>query len=280
VVNGIRDADGNGPNWSGPQARASAGSSGWYSVGQVSELVGVSVRTLHHYDEIGLLVPSGRTPSGYRLYDQADLTRLQHIVVYRRLEFSLEEIGRLLDAAPADVETHLRRQRAAVSTRLDELHALVGALDRALESVMTDRPLSTAEMKELFGEGFSEDFATEAQERWGDTDAWAQSRSRTREYTKADWAAVKAEQDAVNAAFVAALTAGERADGARAMDAAEAHRRHIQDRFYDLGHPMHRALADMYLADPRFTATYERIHPGLAQYVHDAIHANADRAAG
>ncbi len=248
-----------------------------YSVGQVGELLGITVRTLHHYDEIGLLVPSARSAAGYRLYSDADLTRLQHIVVYRRLAFSLEEIKDLLDAAAGDVEDHLRRQRAAVSGRLDEMHALVTAIDRALETVMNDRPLSTAEMKELFGDGFSEEYQAEAEQRWGDTDAWKQSAGRTVGYTKADWEAVKADQDAVNAAFVAALDAGLPATADAAMDAAEDHRRQIHDRFYDLGHDMHRGLADMYLADPRFTATYENLRVGLAQYVHDAIHANADR---
>ena len=229
-----------------------------YSVGQVSEMLGVSVRTLHHYDEIGLLTPSRRSPSGYRLYDSGDLTRLQHIVVYRRLEFGLEEIRILLDCAAADLEAHLRRQRAAVSDRLDELHALVGAIDIALEAVMTDRPITTEEMKELFGDSFSEDYQAEAEQRWGDTDAWRQSQQRTGRYTKGDWQAVKAEQEAVTLALAAAMDAGLPATSEQAMDAAEQHRRHIHDRFYDLGYDMHRGLADMYLADPRFTAFYER----------------------
>ncbi|MBL8930997.1 MAG: MerR family transcriptional regulator [Kineosporiaceae bacterium] len=247
------------------------------SVGQVSGLLGVTVRTLHHYDAIGLVPPGERSASGYRLYTPADLTRLQHVVVYRRLGFPLEEIADLLDADPAGVESHLRRQRAAVSTRLDDLHTLITAIDRALENVMADRPMTTAEMKELFGDSYSEEYQAEAEERWGDTDAWRQSTSRTRQYTRSDWEAIKAEGEATTLAFVHALEAGLPATSERAMDAAEGHRRHIHDRFYDLGYEMHRGLADMYLADPRFTATYEDIREGLAQYVHDAIHANADR---
>lgn len=142
---------------------------------------------------------------------------------------------------------------------------------------MSDRPITTPELKELFGEGFSEDYEREAEERWGDTDAWTQSRRRTGAYTKQDWEAIKAEQDAVNGELAAALADGEPATGERAMAAAERHRLLVDDRFYDLGHEMHRNLADMYLADPRFTATYENVRTGLAQYVHDAIHANADR---
>lgn len=250
-----------------------------WTVGQVAEVFGVTVRTLHHYDEIGLLVPSERSAAGYRLYTDADLVRLQQVVVYRRLELPLDEIRALLDRAEDAVE-HLKRQRAAVLSRRDELSQLVTAIDRALEREMSERPATPEEMKELFGDGFTDDYQAEAQERWGDTDAWKQSAARTRRYSKADWQAVKAEMDAVNAAFIAAKRRGEPATGAAAMDAAEQHRRHIADRFYDLDHEFHRGLADMYVADPRFTKTYDDLEPGLAQYVHDAIHANARRHGG
>jgi len=249
------------------------------SVGQVSAQLGVTVRTLHHYDEIGLVRPSERSPAGYRLYTPEDLTRLQHVVVYRRLGFSLEEIAELLDADPAGVESHLRRQREAVSARLDDVHALITAIDRALETVMADRPMSPAELKELFGDSYDENDATEAEERWGETDAWKQSQSRATHYTRGDWETIKTEHEAMTLAFVRAMEAGLPATSEQAMDAAEEHRRHIHDRFYDLGYDLHRGLADMYLADPRFTTTYEDIHEGLAHYVHDAIHANADRHA-
>jgi hypothetical protein len=163
--------------------------------------------------------------------------------------------------------------------RLGELNELVAAIDRALEREMSEQPATTEDLKELFGDGFKDEYQQEAEQRWGETEAWKQSASRTKGYTKADWAQVKDEADAVNAAFVAALTSGEPATSVAAMDAAEQHRLHIHDRFYDLDHTFHRGLADMYVADPRFTKTYEDIAPGLAAYVHDAIHANADRHA-
>jgi DNA-binding transcriptional MerR regulator len=249
-----------------------------WTVGQVADLFGVTVRTLHHYDEIGLLVPSERSRAGYRLYTDGDLTRLQQVVVYRRLEMPLDEIATLLEGGE-DAADHLRRQRDTVMQRLGELTELVAAIDRALEREMSEQPATTEDLKELFGDGFEDEYQQEAQERWGETDAWKQSRSRTERYTKADWAQVKAEADAINAAFVAAMSSGEPATGGPAMDAAEQHRLHIHDRFYDLDHTFHRGLADMYVADPRFTKTYEDIAPGLAAYVRDAIHANADRHA-
>jgi DNA-binding transcriptional MerR regulator len=249
-----------------------------YTVGRVAELLGVTVRTLHHYDEIGLVVPSGRSPASYRLYTDADLMRLQQVVVYRRLELPLDEIAELL-ADGADPADHLRRQRAEVMSRLDELHELVAAIDRALEREMSDQPATPEELKELFGDGYTDEYQAEAHERWGETDAWRQSAARTKRYTKADWEAVKAEMEAVTTAFVDAKRAGLPPTSGEAMDAAEAARRHIHDRFYDLSHEMHKGLGDMYVADPRFTKTYEDLEPGLAAYVRDAIHANADRHA-
>ena len=246
------------------------------TVGQVAETFGVTVRTLHHYDAEGLVVPSARTPAGYRLYTDDDLSRLASVVTYRRLGLPLSEVRALLDGEGTP-EEHLRRQRDAVLTRLGELEQLVTAIDRALEATMQDRPATTEELKELFGDGFSEEYQAEAQERWGESDAWKQSKRRTDSYTKADFEQIKAEGDAVNAAFVAALRSGAPATSVEAMDAAEQHRAQIERWFYDLDHDFHRGLADMYLADPRFTKTYEDQQEGLAQYVHDAIHANADR---
>ena len=248
------------------------------TVGQVAEQFDVTVRTLHHYDEIGLLVPSERSRAGYRLYDGGDITRLQHVVVYRRLGFALEEIALLLDDASADVGEHLRRQRDAVMSRLDEMQDLVTAIDRALEKEMSGVNLTKQEQKELFGEGFSEEYAQEAEQRWGDTDAWKQSQKRTSKYTKEDWVQIKAEGEASSLAFVAAMDAGLAATSEEAMDAAEQARQQIDKWFYDITPDFHRNLGDMYLADPRFTKTYEDIKPGMAQYVRDAIHANADRA--
>ncbi len=249
------------------------------TVGQVAESFGVTVRTLHHYDAEGLVVPSARTHAGYRLYTDADLARLATVVTYRRLGLPLTEVRALLDGEGSAAE-HLRRQRDAVVSRLGELEALVTAIDRALEAEMDQRPATTEELKALFGDGFSEEYEAEAEQRWGDTDAWTQSASRTTRYTAADWATIKAEGEAVDAALVAALAAGEPATSPVAMEAAEGHRAHIERWFYDLDHTAHRGLADMYLADPRFTRTYEDLAPGLAQYVHDAVHANADRHHG
>lgn len=245
------------------------------TVGQVADRCGVTRRTLHHYDEIDLVVPSDRSPAGYRLYTADDLTRLQHVLVYRRLGFALEDIATML-SEPDDIETHLRRQRAAVMSRLDELGRLVEAIDAALEDTMNHTPVTPEQMKEIFGDDYRDEWQQEAQQRWGDTDQWRQSQERTTKFSAADWQRIKADTESLESDFAAALAAGEPADGPAALDLAERHRASI-GQFYDCPHTFHLNLAAMYLADPRFTAHYESRRAGLARYVHDAIVANAAR---
>lgn len=247
-----------------------------WTVGQVADEVGVTVRTLHHYDQIGLVRPSERSRAGYRLYTEADLQRLQHVVVYRRLGFPLDQIGEIL-AAGADVAAHLRRQRAAVTDRLTELTGLVSAIDKALEAQMNDYQITAEERRELFGEGFDDGYAQEAEQRWGGTEAWEQSQRRAKSYSKEQWEQIKAEGEEVNARFVELLTAGVPAESEPAMDAAEAARQQICRWFYDCPRELHASIAEMYVTDPRFTKTYEDIHAGLARYVRDAVVANAAR---
>jgi DNA-binding transcriptional MerR regulator len=250
------------------------------TVGQVAALARVSVRTLHHYDEIGLLRPSGRSAAGYRLYDDDDLDRLHQVMLYRGLGFSLDDVAAVLDDRTATPTDHLRRQLDLLSQRIGELEDMRLAVERQLEARRMDIRLTREEQFEVFGEDFAgnqEEYAAEAEQRWGDTDAWKQSQARASRYTKADWLQIKAEGEDVNRRLVEAMASGQAADGEVAMDLAEEHRQQISRWFYDCPPQMHRGLGDMYVADPRFTATYEQLSPGLAGWLRDAVHANADR---
>lgn len=251
-----------------------------YLIGEVARLTGVTVRTLHHYDELGLLVPSGRTAAGYRRYAYADLVRLQQVLGYRSLGLSLEEIAAILDDPGVDAVDQLRRTHALLGVRIGELTRQLAAIEKTMEAHRMGIQLTPEEMFEVFGEHDPTEHAAEALERWGDTAAYRESHRRTSRYTKADWQQVKAESAAIEARFLAAYVAGLAADSAEATDAAEAHRLQITARFYDCGYPIHRGLAEMYIADPRFAAHYDEQAAGLAQYVHDAVIANADRRAG
>jgi MerR family transcriptional regulator, thiopeptide resistance regulator len=248
-----------------------------YTVGAVARLAGVTVRTLHHYDEVGLLTPGARTDAGYRRYSEPDLDRLQRILFYRELGFGLDQIRDVMEDGRGSALGHLRRQHGLLLERIGRLDRMVVAVEREMEAHSMGIPLSPEERFEVFGDFNPDEHAAEVDERWGDTDPYRESARRTARYTKADWQRIKARGKAAIDQVVAALQAGKPADSPEAMDGAEAHRRQINDAFYDCSYAMHVGLAEMYLADPRFTATYEKIAPGLAQYLHDAIKANATR---
>jgi DNA-binding transcriptional MerR regulator len=250
---------------------------GTYTVGEVAELSGVSVRTLHHYHEIGLLAPTVRSPAGYRLYSPEDLRRLRQILLYRELDFRLEEIADMLASPDSGTDDHLRRQHSLLRARQDRTARLIGAIETEMEARKMGISLTPEEQLEIFGTDKLEEHAAEAEQRWGNTEAWQQSRRRTAAYTKEDWIAIKAEADANIEGFAAAIRAGEPSDGAVAMDLAEAHRRHLIRWFNDCGYDTHRGLAELYISDPRYMASYDEIEPGFSQYVHDAVMANADR---
>jgi MerR family transcriptional regulator, thiopeptide resistance regulator len=247
------------------------------NVGEVAALAGVTVRTLHHYDRIGLLSPSGRTPAGYRQYSPADLDRLHQVLLYRELGFPLEEVATLLDDPSADPAEHLRRQHRLLLDRLDRTQAMVAAVEKEMEARAMGISLTPEERFEVFGEHDPARYEAEAEERWGDTEAWAQSQRRTRAYGKDDWVRIKAEMEDIGNRFVAALRSGAPPDSEEAMDVAELNRQHISRNFYECSPEMHAALGRMYVEDERFTATYEAMAPGLAQYVSTAVQANAAR---
>jgi DNA-binding transcriptional MerR regulator len=247
------------------------------NVGEVAALAGVTVRTLHHYDRIGLLSPSGRTAAGYRQYSPADLDRLHQVLLYRELGFPLEEVGTLLDAPDADPEVHLRRQHRLLLDRLERTQVMVAAVEKEMEARSMGISLTPEERFEVFGEHDPAQYDAEVEQRWGETDAYARSKRKTAAYSKDDWVRIKAEGADVEARFAAALTHGIPADSDRAMDIAEEHRQQINRNFYDCPPEMHAGLGRMYVEDERFTAHYEEIAPGLAQYVSTAVQANATR---
>ncbi|HSK22749.1 MAG TPA: MerR family transcriptional regulator [Egicoccus sp.] len=247
-----------------------------YSIGEVARFAGVTVRTLHHYDAIGLLSPSRRTGSGRRGYEPPDLDRLQRILFYRELDLPLEDIAGLLDG-DEDPLSHLARQRDALQDRIERLERLVTVLERTMEARKMGINLDPDEMFEVFGDFDPGEHAEEAEQRWGETDAWRQSRQRTSSYTKADWLRFKNEQETLGTDMVAALDAGIAPDDERAMDLAERARLQIHEWFYDCPHAMHVNLGQMYVDDPRFKANYDRQREGLAVWLRDAIVANAKR---
>ena len=245
------------------------------TVGAVAALTAVSVRTLHHYDHIGLVVPSVRTPAGYRGYTDADIERLHVVLVYRSVGLHLDDIRALLDGS-ADALEHLQRQHRLLLDRADRLQHTIKAVEELMSAHRSGIQLTAEEQIEIFGTtAFGEEYAVEAEQRWGQTDAWKQSQQRAAALTKQDWIDIKAEGDALLQALAEAKRDGVQ-PGSQVADELVARHRASIERFYDFGGEMHRNIVEMYVADERFTRYYDDVEPGLAQFVRDIVIANID----
>ena len=257
-----------------------------YQVKEVAEQSGVSIRALHHYDAIGLLVPSLRTAAGYRLYSEDDLLRLQQILIGRELGLSLEDIRRSLDDPNFDRRRALLEQRAALTRRAERTSEMLHAIDAAiavldgatLGDVGNEREGTTVDYKKLFSGFDPSKYEDEVKQRWGNTEAYKASEKRAKSYTEEDWKRCMAEQGAVYADAIAALKAGRAPTDPAVMDIAERHRLAIDRWFYPCSTTMHCNLADGYEADDRFRSFFERYAAGLTAFLSAAIRANARRA--
>jgi DNA-binding transcriptional MerR regulator len=247
-----------------------------YQVKEVAQIAGVSVRTLHHYDAIGLLVPSGRSEAGYRLYDDDDLLRLQQILIGRELGLALESIGRALDDPAFDRRQALLAQRLELERRAEQTAEMIRAVDRALE--VLERGERNTDMKQLFDGFDASKYEAEAEQRWGQSEAFRESKRRTARYGADDWKRFGAEQAAIMSDAFALLSAGERPDSAPAMAVAERHRLAIDRGFYPCSHTMHRGLSDLYENDGRFAENIDKFGAGLSAFLVAAIRANSARA--
>lgn len=244
----------------------------------LARLSGVSIRTLHHYDEVGLLTPKQRSAGGYRLYTEDDLLRLQQILVGRELGLSLEEIGRSLDDPRFDRKKTLLAQREALRKRILQTERMIKAIDVTLAVTNTTNKRGTMNAKDLF-DGFDPSvYEDEVKTRWGETDAYKESAKRTRKYTPVDWQAIKAEQAAIYNDAATLMKAGKKATDKESMNVAERHRLSIDRWFYPCSHFMHGGLASMYESDERFSQSIDKHGEGLTGFLVAAIRANGARA--
>jgi DNA-binding transcriptional MerR regulator len=244
-----------------------------WTIGRAAAAAKLSVRTLHHYDAIGLLRPSRRSAAGYRLYSEDDLRRLQQILVFRELGFALREIARIMNDADFDQRRALAAQRALLAEKQRRGAAMLAAVDAALTSMERGTAMMADELFEGFGDFDPGDYADEARERWGDTGAYRESMQRTSSYSREDWRRITGEAAAITAAFVDAMERGLPADDPEVQAAVERHRQHMATWFYEPTLEVYDGLADMWVADQRFARSIDRAREGLAAYQRAAVKA-------
>jgi DNA-binding transcriptional MerR regulator len=242
-----------------------------YTVRRLSELAGITVRTLHHYDQIRLLRPSRRTEAGYRLYGEEDLLRLQQILFFRELDFPLAEIREILDRPGFDQVAALRTHRRMLGERAARLDRLLNTVDRTIATLTSEDVvgLTDDELYEGFAPSEREKLAgyeAEARDRWGEMAA--ESQKRVRRMSKDQWQLVGAEGGAINTAMAALMARPVATPEVQALMA----RQHAWiENFYPCSAEMFRGLGQMYVEDPRFTAAYDKVRPGLAVFMRDAM---------
>ncbi len=240
------------------------------TIGELERESGVSKRSLRHYDEIGLLIPSQRTDAGYRLYSREDLRRLHSILLYRSLGFGLEKIADILAVNPADSMISLREQLRLVTEHKQRLAAIEAKLQQLID--IGDHEMADLE---VFGSFDPDNYQVEVLGKWGDTPQYQQARSRTRSYSSEDWKRVKAEQDENYGVLVELMRAGTAPEAPEAIRGVDRIREHINTYFYDCSPGGHAQLAEMYHSDERFGAFFESLEPGFTEYLCAAIRRRA-----
>jgi len=239
-----------------------------YTVQQLARLSGVSVRTLHYYDEVGLLKPARVAKNGYRQYEEQELMRLQQILFFRELEFSLEDIKRIMTSPGFDVMRALQDQKHLLSLKRARLQALMKTIDTTITSMTNNQKMGDAELYDAFKDDDVKQYQDEVKQRWGNTDAYKQSMERTKKMTKKEMDKLKEDGKKHTQALADSMDKGPKHPDVQAL-IAKSHEG--VNFFYDCSLDMFRNLGEMYVQDPRFTAYYEKFRPGLAVFMRDAI---------
>lgn len=244
-----------------------------YTVQKLATLAGTSVRTLHYYDEIGLLSPSRRRENGYREYGELELLKLQQILFFRELDFSVLEIKKIMQNPRFDMRRALANHRTMIELKKKRLSELLRTIDKTIKKLDKETTMDDSELYDAFSDKEMREYAEEAKKLWGDTEAYKQSIERTKHWTKADAQRLKKEGEEFTKLLAQTMNKGPLSPAFQTLIA-----QHYESlrMFYDPNPTMYRGLADMYVTDTRFTAYYDHFARGLAKTMREAMHFYAD----
>ena len=230
---------------------------------EFARFTGVSVRTLHYYDEIGLLKPAqvDKTTS-YRYYDEHSLLRMQEILFYRELDFSLKSIEEILSSPNYDKTQALKEQKKLLILKKERLDNLISAIDGAMKGENVMKAFDNTEF---------EKYKAEAREKWGNTNAYQEHAEKTRGYSKDKWNSLAAGLDAIMGRFAESMKHGDIPDSDAAQDLVKALQRHITEHYYHCTKEILFGLGQMYVADDRFRQNIDKHADGTAAFIRDAI---------
>ena len=230
---------------------------------EFAEFTGVSVRTLHYYDEIGLLRPASIDKvTGYRFYNEASLIRMQEILFYRELDFSLKSIGEILSSSSYDKDKALQEQKQLLILKKERLERLISVIDNAAKGEIVMNAFDNSEF---------EAYKAEAQERWGKTDAWQEHAEKTKNYSKDKWNSLAADMDIIMGEFAVCMKNGDAHDAEAAQNLVKKLQSHITANYYNCTAEILHGLGQMYVADERFKNNIDKHAAGTAEFISRAI---------
>lgn len=235
-------------------------------ISEISKLTGVSVRALHYYDEIGLLIPSEISEAGYRYYDNNALERLQQIMFFKELDFSLKEIIKILSHPNFDKSEALIKQKKVLTLKKERLEKLIALVDENMKGVKI-MSFEEFDMSEI--ENTKKQYAEEAKARWGKTDAYKQSEKRTKNYTKDDWKKISDKSDNIMTSFASFV--GSDPASQKVQTLVSVWKAFITESYYDCTNEILAGLGEMYLADDRFKNNIDKFGEGTAKLMSEAI---------
>jgi DNA-binding transcriptional MerR regulator len=244
-----------------------------YTVQKLAKLAGVSARTMRYYDEIGILKPARINSSGYRIYGQAEVDRLQQILFYRELGVSLESIREIITAPSFDEVKALREHRSKLLEKREQLDLLIANLDKTIASKEGKIKMSDQEKFEAFKQKMIDDnekkYGKEIREKYGD-ETIDKSNRKLKTMSQEQYAeSIRLERE-VKETLNAAFKTGDPA-GPLAQKAADLHRQWLSLHWDSYSKEAHAGLAQMYVDDERFTAYYDKEQPGTALFLRDAV---------
>jgi DNA-binding transcriptional MerR regulator len=247
---------------------------------EIAELAGISVRTLHHYDQIGLLTPAKIEENGYRFYDEADMERLQQILFFKELDFPLQHIKEILDDPNFDRKKALRTHQKVLVEKKLRLERMIRSIEQTIKSIEGGRTMSKKEMFEPFDmkkiEAHQQQYEPEVKEKYGGTKAYEESYRKTSTYQEKDWRRIKEGSESIYKRIIDNMEKGPSHEDVQQLIGEL--RQHITDNFYECTVDIFRGLGDLYVNDPRFTKNIDKYQPGLAQFLREAMHVYCDRA--
>lgn len=239
-----------------------------YSIQQLAGMSGVSVRTLHYYDEIGLLRATRNPKNGYRIYNENDVLHLQQILFYRALEMSLEEIEKVLQAKDFSLLKSLYKQKMLLEKKQGNLKKIVRTIEKTIERIEQNNTMNDEELFEGLDKETMAAYEAEAKERWGNTDFYKQSQKNVEKMGKEGLQKVMDEGKVILVELLAVMDHDVAHEDVQKI--VHKHFMHLHH-FYTPTLELYCGLAQMYVQDPRFTEFYERITPGLAKFLSGAM---------